>query len=596
MSEKKYSVLVVDDQANWRETLVDLLSEGIDVESTGSYEDALSKIQKKSPPFHVVVTDMRLKDEVVGNVDGLGLLEYIKGLDNGTKAIVVTGYGDVETTKRAISHLGAFDYLEKPIKFDEFQKIVLNAVEEANDIREKKEVEKMRMQDPIDIFVAMPFDKGFEPIYRYISEVADEMHKICKKANQSLDPKTSNSIMADVHYGIQKAEILVVELSGRKPNVLFEAGIGYAWQKKIVFIADEQEKDNIPAILSQPRIVFYKKQLGGETELKNDLKKRFDEEFHKADSTNQNSVKIDPSMIFVFTSPTEDGRDTYNALIKKSLDSEGVRGVYLWDENTWHKLNTDLPKPMLIETKLREAGYIIADLTWDDPTSFYLAGLAYGLRKKYKFLYRKDQRPPFDVAGLNLLQHSKNTDAERENARAILRELIEAYVGEHHRAIVQGSNVKDSVSERSLVKRRNEEMQSKVKVFLNHATEDKPLVRKLYAELKKHPWIDPWIDEERLLPGQKLELEIDKAMKESDAVLVCISNTSVKKTGYVQSEIRKAEEQQNLRPEGAIYMIPVLLEPCKDQVPLNLQKLLWVDISDPAKINSIIKSLETLKK
>jgi hypothetical protein len=85
-------------------------------------------------------------------------------------------------------------------------------------------------------------------------------------------------------------------------------------------------------------------------------------------------------------------------------------------------------------------------------------------------------------------------------------------------------------------------------------------------------------------------------MKAADAVLVCISNTSVKKTGYVQAEIRKAEEQQRLRPQGAIYMIPVLLEPCKEQVPPNLQKLLWVDISDSSRINSIIKSLETLRK
>jgi hypothetical protein len=42
----------------------------------------------------------------------------------------------------------------------------------------------------------------------------------------------------------------------------------------------------------------------------------------------------------------------------------------------------------------------------------------------------------------------------------------------------------------------------KLRVFLCHASQDKPAVRKLYASLKSEPWIDPWLDEENLLLGQ----------------------------------------------------------------------------------------------
>ena len=42
----------------------------------------------------------------------------------------------------------------------------------------------------------------------------------------------------------------------------------------------------------------------------------------------------------------------------------------------------------------------------------------------------------------------------------------------------------------------------KLRVFLCHASDDKPAVRKLYASLKSVPWIDPWLDEENLFPGQ----------------------------------------------------------------------------------------------
>jgi hypothetical protein len=40
--------------------------------------------------------------------------------------------------------------------------------------------------------------------------------------------------------------------------------------------------------------------------------------------------------------------------------------------------------------------------------------------------------------------------------------------------------------------------------FLCHASQDKPAVRKLFASLKSESWIDPWQDEENLLPGRIL--------------------------------------------------------------------------------------------
>jgi hypothetical protein len=37
--------------------------------------------------------------------------------------------------------------------------------------------------------------------------------------------------------------------------------------------------------------------------------------------------------------------------------------------------------------------------------------------------------------------------------------------------------------------------------FLCHASQDKPIVRELYQRLLAEGWIDPWLDEEKLLPG-----------------------------------------------------------------------------------------------
>lgn len=89
-----------------------------------------------------------------------------------------------------------------------------------------------------------------------------------------------------------------------------------------------------------------------------------------------------------------------------------------------------------------------------------------------------------------------------------------------------------------------------ISVFLNHASEDKTLVRKLYQDLRKYPWIDPWLDEAKLLPGENWDLEIAKAIEKADAFVACLSSRSVEKIGVVQEEIHKAEKYQERRPTG----------------------------------------------
>lgn len=102
----------------------------------------------------------------------------------------------------------------------------------------------------------------------------------------------------------------------------------------------------------------------------------------------------------------------------------------------------------------------------------------------------------------------------------------------------------------------------KLHVFLCHASQDKPVVRELYQRLLLEPWIDPWLDEEKLLPGQDWNLEIEKAVEASDAVIICLSSVSVAKEGYVQKELRKILTIALEKLEGAVFVIPLRLDPC----------------------------------
>ena len=101
-----------------------------------------------------------------------------------------------------------------------------------------------------------------------------------------------------------------------------------------------------------------------------------------------------------------------------------------------------------------------------------------------------------------------------------------------------------------------------LRVFLCHASQDKPSVWKLYRYLKQHG-VQPWLDQQDLLPGEDWEVEIPKALFASDVILVCLSKNSVNKEGFVQKEITFALDKAMEKPEGTIFIIPVKLEDCE---------------------------------
>lgn len=127
-----------------------------------------------------------------------------------------------------------------------------------------------------------------------------------------------------------------------------------------------------------------------------------------------------------------------------------------------------------------------------------------------------------------------------------------------------------------------------LRVFLCHASTDKAAVRELYRKLKSSV-VDPWLDDEKLLPGQDWNLEISRAIRQSDAVLVCLSRGSVTKAGYVQKEIRDALDIADQQPEGAIFLIPVRLEDC--EVPEPLRRWQWVNLFDSEGYQRLSRAL-----
>ena len=119
--------------------------------------------------------------------------------------------------------------------------------------------------------------------------------------------------------------------------------------------------------------------------------------------------------------------------------------------------------------------------------------------------------------------------------------------------------------------------QRRLKVFLCHSSNDKAHVRSIRSWLQREG-ADPWLDEEQILPGHDWEREITVAVRQSDAVLVCLSKGSVSKTGFVEREMRFALDVAEEQPEGTIFLIPVKLEECEP--PMRLRNLHWGRLFD----------------
>jgi hypothetical protein len=122
-------------------------------------------------------------------------------------------------------------------------------------------------------------------------------------------------------------------------------------------------------------------------------------------------------------------------------------------------------------------------------------------------------------------------------------------------------------------------------VFLCHSSQDKPAVRELYRRLKDEGF-DPWLDDEKLMPGQDWNEEITLAVRSADVVIVCLSNSSITKDGYVQREIRVALDRAEEKPPGSIFIIPGRLEEL--EVPRRLKQWQWVNLFQESGYTKLI--------
>lgn len=126
--------------------------------------------------------------------------------------------------------------------------------------------------DPKLCFVLMPFDKQdarrkpFKQIYRTIRSTVRRAKLKCKRADEIFGVKP---IVQDIWESINRAELVIADLTGRNANVFYEAGLSHALTKKLILIT--QTMDDVPFDVRPVRTILYQNTGSGRKKLSKDL-------------------------------------------------------------------------------------------------------------------------------------------------------------------------------------------------------------------------------------------------------------------------------------------------------------------------------------
>ena len=126
-------ILVVDDEVDIRELVGGILEdEGYAVRTAADADAALAAIRARRPAL--LILDIWMQG---GGMDGLELLDMVKGFDSEMPVLMISGHGNIETAVSAIKR-GAYDFLEKPFKADRLLIVVERALEATSLRRENR--------------------------------------------------------------------------------------------------------------------------------------------------------------------------------------------------------------------------------------------------------------------------------------------------------------------------------------------------------------------------------------------------------------------------------------------------------------------------
>jgi len=119
-------------------------------------------------------------------------------------------------------------------------------------------------------FTLMPFRPDLDELYLQTIKPIVERTRVmqCLRADEIYGPRP---IMKDIWQSINASALVIADLTGRNPNVLYELGLAHAIQKTVILLT--QTMDDVPFDLRQLRVLAYRNTSQGRIHLQGNLLK-----------------------------------------------------------------------------------------------------------------------------------------------------------------------------------------------------------------------------------------------------------------------------------------------------------------------------------
>lgn len=102
------------------------------------------------------------------------------------------------------------------------------------------------------VALMMPFSAEFAPVHHAVRDACTSTFRRCLRADDIWEEST---IMQDVFNLIFRAHVVVVDFSGKNPNVMYETGIAHTLGKHVIPIS--QSLDDVPFDMKHHRVLKY---------------------------------------------------------------------------------------------------------------------------------------------------------------------------------------------------------------------------------------------------------------------------------------------------------------------------------------------------
>ena len=129
----KPRLLIVDDEAEVRSVLNDLLGDTYQCSQAPSAEEALAQLRERD--YQLVISDITMS-----GMSGLEMIPHVKVISPDTVIVMISGMQTIESAINAL-RLGAFDYLMKPFDLRQAEAAVTRALEHHELIAAKRRYE-----------------------------------------------------------------------------------------------------------------------------------------------------------------------------------------------------------------------------------------------------------------------------------------------------------------------------------------------------------------------------------------------------------------------------------------------------------------------